>query len=84
MNQVGPMAAFTVAVSGAASFTGGSITIATITTPAPGILGAIGLTTTSTIVVPIAAVAGVAAMAGYGIYKGFQMAKSQTNSQQTP
>lgn len=62
-------------VSTAASAGTGSITVATITAPAPGILGAIGLTTTTTVALPVAGVVAVAGLAGYGVYKGVQWAK---------
>ena len=61
-----------------ASSTGAeSITVATLTTSAPGIFGAIGLTTTTTVTLPIAGVVGVSALVGSRIYKGVQMATNQ-------
>ena len=85
MNQITPVGAITAAVSSAATLTGGgSITIATVTTTAPGILGAIGLTTTSAVAVPVAAVAAVAVVAGVGIFYGVKMAQDWNNGSQTP
>ncbi|MEA5472098.1 hypothetical protein [Spirulina sp. 06S082] len=64
---------------GAASLVGaGSVTIATITAPAPGILGVIGLTTTTTVALPVAGVVAAAGLVGFGIYKGVQFAKNQS------
>ncbi|PSB06601.1 hypothetical protein C7B61_08660 [filamentous cyanobacterium CCP1] len=42
-------------VVGAASFLQGSFTLATLTTAAPGIAGALGFTTTTVVTVPVAA-----------------------------
>jgi hypothetical protein len=57
----------------------GSITVATLTSSAPGILGAIGLTTTTTVALPIAAIVGVGGLLGYGIWQGIKHAqKSNT------
>ena len=64
-----------------ASSTGvGSITVATLTTSAPGILGAIGLTTTTAVTLPVAGIFGVSALVGYGVYKGVSMATKQQNN----
>jgi len=66
------------AIVGAASAAGtGTITVATITTPAAGILGAIGFTTTTTIALPVAGVVAVAGLIGYGLYKGIEAAQGQ-------
>ena len=54
----------------------GSITLATVTSSAPGILGAIGLTTTTTVALPIAGILGVAGVLGYGIWKGIKLAQN--------
>ena len=67
----------TIATTVASSTGAESITVATLTTSAPGILGAIGLTTTTTVTLPIAGVIGVSTLVGYGIYKGVQMATNQ-------
>jgi hypothetical protein len=70
------------AITSAAAATGtGSVTIATITSSAPGILGAIGFTTTTTITLPVAGVVAVAGLVGFGIYKGVEMARQQSESQ---
>jgi hypothetical protein len=64
------------AITGVASLAGtGSITVATITAPAPGFLGVIGLTTTTTVALPVAGVIAFAALAGFGIYKGVKLAR---------
>lgn len=66
------------AIVGAASAVGtGTITVATITTPPAGILGAIGFTTTTTIAVPVAGVVAVGGFFCYGIYKFMEAAHSQ-------
>lgn len=53
----------------------GSVTVATVTAPAPGILGVIGLTTTTAVTLPVAGVVVVGAALGYGICKGMGAAK---------
>jgi hypothetical protein len=65
-----------IASSVAAAGTGGSITVATITAPAPGILGVVGLTTTTTVALPAAGIVAVAGLA-YGAYRGIQMAQGK-------
>ena len=50
----------------------GSITVATVTSSAPGLLGAIGLTTTTTVALPVAGVVAVAGLATYGVIKALQ------------
>ena len=65
------------AIMGTASLAGtGSVTVASITAPAPGILGAVGLTTTTTVASPVAGIVGAACLLGYGAYKGFQWAQN--------
>ena len=55
------------AISSAAAAAGtGSITVATYTTAAPGILGAIGLTTTATVAVPAAGIVAVGGLLYFG------------------
>jgi hypothetical protein len=57
-------------VTAAASSAGaGSITVATVTSSAPGILGAIGLTTTTTVALPVAGIVATAGLAAYGVFK---------------
>ncbi len=64
------------AITGAAGLAGSStVTVATITAPAPGLLGAIGLTTTTTVALPVAGVVAAAGLVGYGLYKGVEFAK---------
>lgn len=46
-----------------------TITVATYTTAAPGILGAIGLTTTATVAVPVGGVLAVGGLLAYGAVK---------------
>ena len=53
----------------------GSITVATLTTSAPRILGAIGLTSTTAVTLPVTGIVGASALLGFGVYKGIQMAK---------
>ena len=67
---IGALAATVASSAGA-----GSVTVATITAPAPGILGVIGLTTNTTVALPIVGVACVTVVAGYGVYKGIKMAQ---------
>jgi hypothetical protein len=55
----------------------GAISVATITSSAPGILGVIGFTTTTTVALPIAGIVGVAGLVGYGIWKGLQHAQGE-------
>lgn len=61
----------TIATTAAAAGTG-TITIATYTTAAPGILGAIGFTTTATVAVPVAGVIAVGGLFAYGAMKVFK------------
>ena len=64
----------------AAAFGTGSVTVATITSSAPGILGVIGFTTTTIVTLPVAGVAAVAALVGFGVYKGVEIASQQSES----
>lgn len=57
-----------IATSAAAAGTA-TIPIATYTTAAPGILGAVGLTTTATVAVPVAGVVAVGGLLAYGAIK---------------
>jgi hypothetical protein len=65
------------AIVGAASAVGGtsSVTVATITSSAPGILGALGFATTTTVALPVAGIVAVAGLVGYGLSKGKQQAR---------
>ncbi|MEG3970135.1 hypothetical protein QUA00_21285 [Microcoleus sp. T2B6] len=68
------------AITSAAAATGaGSVTIATITSSAPGILGVIGFTTTTTVALPIAGVVAVGGLLAVGFLK--VMASQQSESQ---
>ncbi|MEG3910497.1 hypothetical protein QT979_21380 [Microcoleus sp. w2-18bC1] len=70
------------AITSAAAATGtGSVTIATITSSAPGILGVIGFTTTTTVALPVAGVVAVAGLVAFGVFKGVEMARQQSESQ---
>jgi hypothetical protein len=66
--------------SAAAAFGTTSVTIATITTPAPGILGVIGLTTTTTVVLPAAGLVAAGALVAYGVSEGVKIARQQSES----
>ncbi len=46
------------------------MTIATITSPAPGILGVLGFTTTTTVALPVAGILAAGGLVLFGIYKG--------------
>lgn len=66
------------AITGVASLAGsGTVTVATLTTPAPGILGLVGLTTTTTVTLPVAGIVATAGLVGYGVYKGIKLAKKK-------
>lgn len=68
------------AITSAAAATGtGSVTIATITSSAPGILGVIGFTTTTTVALPIAGVVAVGGLLALGFLK--VMASQESESQ---
>jgi hypothetical protein len=49
----------------------GSITVATVTTTAPGILGIIGFTTTSVVALPAAGIVAGVGLAAFGVKKVF-------------
>lgn len=67
--------------SAAAAFGTSSVTIATITSSAPGILGVIGFTTTTTVTLPVAGVVAAGALVGFGVIKGVEIARQQSKSQ---
>jgi len=70
------------AITSAAAATGtGSVTIATVTSSAPGIIGVLGFTTTTTVALPVAGIVAVAGLVGFGIYKGVEFACKQSESQ---
>lgn len=65
------------AITSAAAATGsGTITVATVTSPAAGILGVVGFTTTTTVALPVAGVVAVAGLVGFGLYKGISYARN--------
>lgn len=64
--------------SAAAAGGGGTVTVATITSSAPGLLGALGFTTTTTIALPLVGVAVVSGAVGYGLYKGIKKAQQSS------
>ncbi len=58
------------AIAATASAAGsGSVTVATITSTAPGIMGALGLTTTTVVALPVAGVVAAGGLLCYGAYK---------------
>ncbi len=65
-------AAQVVAAAGAV-FGANTVTVATITTPAAGILGVLGFTTTATVALPLAGVAAATVVAGCGAKKGWDL-----------
>ncbi|OUL24476.1 hypothetical protein BV378_19025 [Nostoc sp. RF31YmG] len=65
----------TIAATAGAAGTG-SLAVATITSSAPGILGVLGFTTTTVVILPVAGVVAAAGLVGYGIYKDVQAAQS--------
>ncbi|MEG4084802.1 hypothetical protein [Microcoleus sp. POL10_C6] len=70
------------AITSAAAATGtGSVTIATLTSSAPGILGVLGFTTTTTVALPIAGIVAVTGLITFGVYKGLEIARQQSESQ---
>jgi hypothetical protein len=64
------------ALAATASSIPGTVTVATITTPATGIAGLLGFTTTAAVTLPVAGIVVVAAAIGYGVYKGVEAAKT--------
>lgn len=70
------------AITSAAAATGtGSVTIATVTSSAPGILGVLGFTTTTAVTLPVAGIVAAAGLVGFGFYKGVKFARKQSKSQ---
>ena len=65
------------AIAATASAAGtGSITVATITSTAPGILGVLGFTTTATVALPVAGLVAAGGLFGYGFYKAWECLNS--------
>jgi hypothetical protein len=58
-----------VAASSAAGL--GSVTVATLTSTAPGILGVLGFTTTTVVALPAAGIVAVAGLTAFGVKKVF-------------
>ena len=59
-----------VAIAGTASAAGtGSVTVATITSTAPGILGVLGFTTTTTVALPVAGIVAAGGLLWFGACK---------------
>ena|GEM_PF-2380106 len=70
------------AITSAAAATGtGSVTIATVTSSASGILGVLGFTTTTTVALPVAGILAAAGLVAFGAYKGVEIARKQSESQ---
>jgi hypothetical protein len=63
------VSAIVTASSAAASL--GSITVATFTSTAPGILGVLGFTTTTVVALPAAGIIAAAGLAAFGVKKVF-------------
>lgn len=67
-------------IAGTASAVGtGSITVATITSTAPGILGVLGFTTTTAVTLPVAGLVAAGGLLGFGAYKAWECLNSSQN-----
>jgi hypothetical protein len=67
-------------IAGTASAAGtGSVTVATITSTAPGILGVLGFTTTTTVALPVAGLVAAGGLLGFGFCKALECFNSQQN-----
>ncbi len=75
------LAVGSIAAASSAAASLGSITVATVTAAAPGILGWVGLTTTTVIDLPAAGIVAGAGLVGYGVYKGIQLAQGGNSCQ---
>jgi len=58
-----------------------TVTSATVTSLAPGILGVIGLTTTTTVALSVAGLVAAGALVSFGAYKGVEIARKQSEFQ---
>lgn len=68
------------AIAATASAAGtGSITVATITSTAPGILGVLGFTTTTTVALPVAGLVAAGGLLGFGFCKALECFNSPQN-----
>jgi hypothetical protein len=69
-----------VAIAGTASAAGtGSVTVATITSTAPGILGVLGFTTTTTVALPVVGLVAAGGLIGFGFWKALECLNSPQN-----
>lgn len=67
------------AITGTAAAAGtGSVTVATVTSAAPGVLGILGFTTTTTVALPVAGIVATAGLMGYGLYRGLELARKHS------
>ena len=65
------------AIAATASVAGtGSVTVATITSTAPGILGVLGFTTTTAVALPVAGIVAAGGLFGFGAYKAWESLNS--------
>jgi uncharacterized membrane protein len=71
------LSAVTSAVSSASL---GSVTIATVTTPVPGLLGVLGFTTTATVTLPVAGLVVAGTAIGVGAYMGLDYLQKKHHS----
>jgi len=62
----------------------GSITVATMTSAAPGIAGLLGFTTTAVVALPVAGVVTAGGILGYGGYKVVKFLQNQDNQDNNP
>ncbi len=68
------------AIAAKASAAGtGSITVATITSTAPGILGVLGFATTTAVALPVAGIVAAGGLFGFGFYKALECLNSSQN-----
>jgi hypothetical protein len=75
------LAVGSIAAASSAAASLGSITVATVTSAVPGILGWVGLTTTTVVALPAAGIVAGAGLVGYGVYKGIQLAQGGNSCQ---
>lgn len=75
------LAVSSIAAASSAAASLGSITVATVTSAVPGILGWVGLTTTTVVALPAAGIVAGAGLVGYGVYKGIQLAQGGNSCQ---
>jgi len=80
LETLGAIAGF----SSAAAAHLGSITVATMTSAAPGIAGLLGFTTTAVVALPVAGVVTAGGILGYGGYKVVKFLQNQDNQYNNP